>query len=71
MITLFTTKTCSQCPIVIQELDSKGVEYEKLDAEDSPDRAAEHGIMSVPTIVYNDEVHAGAGACLSFINEHY
>lgn len=66
---LFTTSTCTQCPIVIGALNGSAIEYELINAEESPDQAAEHGIMSVPTIV--DEVgntHVGTSACLAYIN---
>lgn len=70
MLKLFTTKSCTQCPTVISALDSNEVDYEMIDAEDYPDDAAEHGIMSVPTLVDEDNgVHVGTAKCLELINQ--
>lgn len=70
MITLFTTENCSQCPIVISALDAKGADYFSVNAEESPEKAAAHGFMSVPTIVSHEgDVYTGSAACLAFINE--
>lgn len=67
-VTLFTTKSCSQCPIVKAQIETVNVGVDVVDAEESPDIAADLGVMSVPTIVdTNNDVHVGAGACLAFI----
>lgn len=70
MLSLFTTKSCTQCPIVLSALDAKGVDYRSVDAEEYPELAAAYGIMSVPTVVSHEgEVYTGTAACLAFINE--
>ena len=70
MLSLFTTKSCTQCPIVLSALDAKGADYRSVDAEEHPELAAAHGFMSVPTIVSHEgEVYTGTAACLAFINE--
>lgn len=70
MITLFTTASCSQCPTVLSALDAKGADYRRVDAEEYPELAAAHGIMSVPTIVDQERnVYTGTAQCLAFINE--
>ena len=67
---LFTTKSCKQCPIVIGQLDFKGIEYEMIDAEENPELPAEYGFQSVPTIVKDDgSVFIGTTECLRAINE--
>ena len=67
-ITLFTTKSCTQCPIVKARIGELPGHVEVVDAEDNPEVAAELGIMSVPAIVdTNNDVHIGTGACLAFI----
>ena len=69
---LLTTQTCSYCPMVKQIIEAKGLDIEYIDIEESPDLAIETGVMSVPTIVVdnNGELtpHVGQQACLQFIN---
>lgn len=69
MLKLFTTPSCTQCPIVIDALDGLGTKYEIINAEDKPHLAAEYGVMSVPTLVGEDgELYIGTGACLTYLN---
>ncbi len=51
-ITVFTTSTCSYCPMVKRYLQSKGLAYDEVNLEEHPDRQAEvfqmSGAMTVP-----------------------
>jgi len=54
-ITVFTTSTCSYCPMVKRYLTSKGLTYDEVDLEKNPDRQAEvlkmSGALTVPITV--------------------
>jgi len=54
-ITVFTTSTCSYCPMVKRYLASKGLTYDEVDLEKNPDRQAEvlqmSGALTVPITV--------------------
>ena len=54
-ITVFTTSTCSYCPMVKRYLQSKGLSYDEVNLEEHPDRQAEvlqmSGAMTVPVTV--------------------
>lgn len=54
-ITVFTTSTCSYCPMVKRYLQSKGLNYDEVNLEDHPDRQAEvlqmSGALTVPITV--------------------
>ena len=54
-ITVFTTSTCSYCPMVKRYLQSKGLQYDEVDLEKNPDRQAEilakSGALTVPITV--------------------
>lgn len=69
---LLTTQTCSYCPMVKQMIEAKGLDVTYIDIEETPDLAIETGVMSVPTIVVDDNgeltLHVGQQACLQFIN---
>ena len=69
---LLTTQTCSYCPMVKQMIEAKGLDVTYIDIEETPDFAIETGVMSVPTIVVDDNgeltPHVGQQACLQFIN---
>lgn len=69
-ITLFTSDTCAYCPIVKNQLKSKGIEYSHVNVDDSPELASEHGIMSVPSIVdENNQVYRGLQESLKKVDE--
>ena len=59
---LFTTKQCPNCPAAKQYLDSKGVEYELLDAHEHIDEIQKLGISSVPTLVFGEKILIGLEA---------
>lgn len=54
-ITVFTTSTCSYCPMVKRYLTSKGLNYDEVNLEEHPDRQAEvlqiSGALTVPITV--------------------
>lgn len=59
-ITVFTTSTCSYCPMVKRYLQSKGLSYDEVNLEEHPDRQAEilemSGALTVPiTVVTNTD----------------
>ena len=70
---LLTTQSCTKCPMVKSMIEAKGLDITYVDIEESPDLAIRTGVMSVPTIVVDDNgeltPHVGQQACLQFINE--
>ena len=48
---LFTTKTCPNCKVAKNLLDSAGLIYTVIDAEENPDLVAKYGIRQAPTLV--------------------
>lgn len=54
-ITIFTTNTCAYCGMVKKYLNSKGVGYEEVNLDESPDKQEEayalSGQLSVPVTV--------------------
>ncbi len=59
---VYTSKTCPYCPMAeeaaqaaVKELGDV-VEYEHLDVDENMDKVRQHQIMSVPTVVIDDEV---------------
>lgn len=75
-VIMFTTKSCGTCRMVKQVMEGKDLPIEIVDSEEQPDRAAEHGVTSVPTFVVEDEngkhvntVAVGAGEGMKYIQE--
>lgn len=54
-ITIYTTSTCSYCPMVKQYLQSKGLPYEEVNLEKHPELQAEvfekSGALTVPVTI--------------------
>lgn len=54
-ITIFTTSTCSYCPMVKRYLSSKGLTYDEVNLEENPDRQQEvlamSGALTVPVTI--------------------
>ena len=50
-IYLFATATCPNCKIACAALDKAGVAYEKIYANDEPEKAESFGIRQAPTLV--------------------
>ena len=62
-VLLFTTKTCPNCKIAKNMLDSSHINYTVIDAEENSDLTAEYGIQQAPTLVV-----AKDGAVEKYIN---
>lgn len=68
-LTLFTSTNCAYCPIVKNQLETKGVDYHLVNVDDNPELASQLGIMSVPTIVDEEEnIFTGLNKSLEKIN---
>lgn len=69
---LLTTQSCSYCPMVKQMIEAKGLDITYVDIEESPDLAIETGVMSVPSIIIDDDgdliALVGQQDCIKFIN---
>lgn len=69
---LLTTQTCSYCPMVKSMIEAKGMDIEYVDIEEDPTLAIETGVMSVPTIIIDDDgdliALVGQQDCVKFIN---
>ena len=54
-ITIYTTNTCSYCPMVKQYLKRKGLSYDEVNLEDHPEMQAEifeiSGALTVPVTI--------------------
>ena len=67
-LTVYTSGDCSSCEAVVRDLDRRGVPYELVDIDDSPDGARElarltGGRRYVPTVVDEQgEVLIGPGS---------
>lgn len=46
---------CVPCKMVENYLQDLGVEYEKINIEDNPEKAMEYGVMSVPVTLLLDD----------------
>lgn len=67
---LFATHTCSNCHIAMRVLDSKGISYQVVYAEDHPELARKYGIIAAPTLVLSTgQQYAGAGKIMAYSNE--
>ena len=63
----FERKNCAPCKLVGNALKGANIDHTTIDVDTSPEIAAKHGIMSVPTIVRGDDVVVGGGACMTYI----
>lgn len=54
-ITIYTTNTCSYCPMIKQYLQSKGLSYEEVNLEEHPELQAQvfekSGALTVPVTI--------------------
>lgn len=50
-LTLVTTKTCPNCKIIKQFLDSNNIQYAVVLADEQPDIVKKFGIMQAPTLI--------------------
>ena len=65
---MFSTSHCTKCPEVKEALSKKNVEVEYIDAEERPELAMDHVIMTVPTIVDGEKKYVGQQACLDYVD---
>lgn len=69
-ITLFSTRTCSNCKMVKTMLDQSKIAYDVIYADEQPEMAAAFGVMSVPVLfVSNPEGKVSKYANVSSIKE--
>jgi len=58
-ITIFTTSTCSYCPMVKRYLQSKGLTYDEVNLEEHPHRQQEvlamSGALTVPVTIVTQQ----------------
>lgn len=58
-ITIYTTNTCSYCPMVKQYLKSKGLPYDEVNLEENPDQQAKvfkmSGALTVPITIVTQQ----------------
>ncbi|RSL29226.1 thioredoxin [Salibacterium salarium] len=52
----FSASWCTPCQVLTAQLngiddDMPALEYEEVDIDEMPDKAAEYGVMSIPTLV--------------------
>jgi len=66
---LFATKTCPNCKIAASLLDKAGVKYEKVYAEDEPERAKSLGIKQAPTLIAGDAKLAGVSDIKKYLEK--
>ena len=65
---MFSTVHCTKCPEVKKALSKKDIEVEYIDAEERPELAMDHVIMTVPTIVDGEKKYVGQQACLDYVD---
>lgn len=58
-ITIYTTNTCSYCPMVKQYLRKKGLPYDEVNLEENPDQQAKvfeiSGALTVPVTIVTQQ----------------
>ncbi len=58
-ITIYTTNTCSYCPMVKRYLKSKGLPYDEVNLEENPDQQAKvfemSGALTVPVTIVTQQ----------------
>ncbi len=55
-VMIIATRDCKHCVNLAKELDSLGVEYRLVYAEEAPDLVAKYGIRHSPNLIVDDEV---------------
>ena len=66
---LFKTYDCAFCDVVKDMLEDKGIQFEEIYKEDSPELAEEYGVMGVPAL-FDEEGnrYQGLQECLAKVN---
>ena len=69
---LFTTRTCPNCAMAKEQLNSIGLAYEVIDAEEHPELAMQYSLRQAPTLIVekDGEVQkfAGIANVLKFVD---
>ena len=72
VLKLFTTSTCPNCAMAKEQLNSIGLVYEVIDAEEHPELAMQYGLRQAPTLIVekDGEVQkfAGIANVLKFVD---
>ncbi len=72
VLKLFTTRTCPNCAMAKEQLNSIGLVYEVIDAEEHPELAMQYGLRQAPTLIVekDGEVQkfAGIANVLKFVD---
>ena len=72
VLKLFTTSTCPNCAMAKEQLNSIGLAYEVIDAEEHPELAMQYGLRQAPTLIVekDGEVQkfAGIANVLKFVD---
>lgn len=70
---LFTTKTCPNCKIIAMHLEEAHIEYEKIDAEETPELVQKYGVRQAPTLVVvrngETDIYTNASNIIGYIHE--
>lgn len=70
---LFTTKSCPNCKIIAMHLEEAHIEYEKIDAEETPELVQKYGIRQAPTLVVvrngETDIYTNASNIIGYIHE--
>ena len=69
---LFTTRTCPNCAMAKEQLNSIGLVYEVIDAEEHPELAMQYGLRQAPTLIVEKDGEiqkfAGIANVLKFVD---
>ena len=65
---LFTTKTCPNCKIIKQFLDSNNIEYAEVHVDEQPEVATRFGITQAPTLLVPAERIGDACSVISGVS---
>ena len=72
VLKLFTTRTCPNCAMAKEQLNSIGLVYEVIDAEEHPELAMQYSLRQAPTLIVekDGEVQkfAGIANVLKFVD---
>ena len=61
-VKLYTTPNCVQCMMTAKEFDKLGIQYEKIDLTNEPDKLAEFkemGYLSAPIVTTDTKIWSG------------
>ena len=52
---LFATKTCPNCKVADALLTKAGIPFEKIIADENPDKATAYGVKQAPTLIIEQD----------------